>query len=88
MLIGIVGVGGLLMGGGLSFLSAQHGLAADSIQEYEIVFANGTIGTVNMKNNKDLMVAMRGGGNQFGIVTKFTLIAYPIGQVNTTLCLL
>jgi FAD/FMN-containing dehydrogenase len=81
--IGVVGVGGYLTGGGLSFLSAQYGMAADSIQEYEVVWANATIGTVNMKNNKELMVAMRGGGNQFGIVTKFTITAYPIGQVST-----
>ncbi|KAK7956316.1 uncharacterized protein PG986_005538, partial [Apiospora aurea] len=66
--LGIVGVGGFLLQGGLSFLSAQHGLAADSIVAWETVMANGTIVNITQETHPDLAVAMRGGGNQFGKV--------------------
>ena len=48
------------MQGGLSYLSAQYGMAGDSIVEYETVLANGTIAHINQQNNRDLVVAMRG----------------------------
>ncbi|KAK5993524.1 putative FAD-linked oxidoreductase [Cladobotryum mycophilum] len=79
--IGIVGVGGLLLQGGLSFLSAQYGLAADNIVGWETVTANGSIVNIDAAIDKELAVAMRGSGSQFGIVTKFTIRAYPIGKV-------
>lgn len=65
--VGLVGIGGYLTQGGLSFLSAQHGLAVDSIVELEAVLPNGTIATINAQNNPDLLVAMRGSGDQFGL---------------------
>lgn len=81
--LGLVGVGGYITGGGLSFLSAQVGLAADTVQDFEVVFANGTVGNVNAASNPNLFRAMKGSTNQFGIVTQFTMKAIPIGQVNT-----
>lgn len=80
--LGIVGVGGYITGGGLSFLSAQVGLAADTVQNFEVVFANGTIGDVNAKSDKNLFRAMKGSTNQFGIVTQFTMKPHTIGQVS------
>ncbi|KAL5113813.1 hypothetical protein ACEQ8H_008314 [Pleosporales sp. CAS-2024a] len=79
--LGIVGVGGLLLGGGLSFLSAQHGLAADNIIGWETIMANGSIVNVDSKAQPDLAKALRGSGSQFGIVTTFTVQAYPIGDI-------
>ncbi|OWP00880.1 hypothetical protein B2J93_2573 [Marssonina coronariae] len=79
--LGDVGVGGLLMGCGMSFLSAQHGLACDNIQSYEVVLSNGTIVNANTDSNPDLFWALKGGGNQFGIVTRFTVNTVSIGQV-------
>ncbi|TLS24718.1 hypothetical protein PpBr36_08166 [Pyricularia pennisetigena] len=79
--VGNVGVGGYLLGGGLGFLSAQYGWAANSIVEAEVVLANGTIVTASETANPQLLMALRGGGNNFGIVTKFVLRAYPIGRV-------
>lgn len=79
--LGLVGVGGLLLGGGLSFLSAQEGLAADNIVGWETVVANGSIVNVDAKAHPDLAQAMRGSGSQFGIVTKFTVNVHPIGDV-------
>lgn len=66
IVLGDVGVGGLLLGGGLSFLSAQYGFACDNVVNYEIVLANSTIVNANAENNTDLFWALKGGGNQFG----------------------
>ncbi|KAL1634104.1 hypothetical protein SLS58_010802 [Diplodia intermedia] len=76
-----VGVGGLAMGGGVSFLSARHGWALDNILEYEIVLPNTTIVTASEDSNPDLYFALRGGGNNFGIVTHFTLNTVRQGKI-------
>ena len=52
-------------------MSAQYGWAASQVQEYEIVFANGTVGHVRLDNQPDLFKAIRGGGNNFGVVTNY-----------------
>jgi FAD/FMN-containing dehydrogenase len=75
-ILGDVGVGGLLLGGGLSFLSAQHGLACDNVVNYEIVLANSTIVSANENSNTDIFWALKGGGNQFG-KSKTELSYYP-----------
>ncbi|TVY68869.1 putative FAD-linked oxidoreductase, partial [Lachnellula suecica] len=77
--LGDVGVGGLTLGGGLSFLSGQYGLVCDNVLNIEIVLANASIVNANASSNPDLFFALKGGGNQFGIVTSFTMKAYPIG---------
>ncbi|KAI1369390.1 hypothetical protein F5Y08DRAFT_334799 [Xylaria arbuscula] len=74
--IGNTGTGGLMLGGGLSYMSAQYGWAASSALEYEVVLANGTIVTASDTENADLARALRGGGNNFGIVTTYTLQTY------------
>ncbi|KAL9623511.1 MAG: hypothetical protein Q9160_002192 [Pyrenula sp. 1 TL-2023] len=70
---------GLLLGGGISFLSNQYGWACDNINSYEIVNATGDILTVDRATEPDLFWALRGGGNNFGIVTRFDLATYPQG---------
>lgn len=76
-----VGVGGLLLGGGLSYLSNKYGMAADNVLNYELVAASGNIMNANATHNKDLFWALKGGSTNFGIVTKYTLRAIPIGPV-------
>ncbi|KAE8379575.1 hypothetical protein BDV26DRAFT_291174 [Aspergillus bertholletiae] len=76
-----VGVGGSVLGGGFSFLSPQYGLACDNILDFEIVLPDGSITHANASSQQELYFALRGGGGQFGIVTKFTMKAYPLGQV-------
>jgi FAD/FMN-containing dehydrogenase len=61
--IGNTGTGGLILGGGLSYMSAQYGWAASSALEYEVVLGNGTIVTASDTQNADLARALRGGGN-------------------------
>ncbi|KAI9454043.1 FAD-binding domain-containing protein [Lactarius psammicola] len=75
-----VGVGGLILGGGYSFKSNEYGLAIDNVVAFELVLPNGTVTTVTAEDH-DLWFALRGGGNNFGIVTKFTVKSHPQGQV-------
>ncbi|KAJ8107360.1 hypothetical protein ONZ43_g6756 [Nemania bipapillata] len=79
--IGNVGVGGYLLGGGLSFMSTEYGWAANSILEYELVMANASVVRVTQSNYPDLFMALKGGGSNFGIVTSYLLQAYPQGDV-------
>ncbi|KAK7709103.1 hypothetical protein SLS57_008829 [Botryosphaeria dothidea] len=79
--IGNVGVGGYIVGGGLSFLSAEYGWAANNVVEFEVVLANGTIATASNSTNPDLFKALKAGGANFGVVTAYTLAAHEIGQV-------
>ncbi|KAF2211247.1 hypothetical protein CERZMDRAFT_43502 [Cercospora zeae-maydis SCOH1-5] len=79
--LGVVGVPGLTMGGGLSFLSTQYGMTADNVVEFEVVTAEGELTRANKDQNSDLFYAMKGGGGQFAIVTEFVMQTYPIGKV-------
>ncbi|KAH6612421.1 FAD binding domain protein [Boeremia exigua] len=75
-----VGVAGFTLGGGLSNFSPRYGLAMDNVFEYEMVLANSSIVTVSETENPDLYWALRGGGgNNFGIVTYFTVRAFEQG---------
>ncbi|KAI5120528.1 hypothetical protein M0805_004536 [Coniferiporia weirii] len=76
-----IGVAGFTLGGGYSWLTNQHGLALDTVKAYELVLPNGTITNVTSSSNPDLFFGLRGGFNNFGIVTKFTLQTFPQGQV-------
>ncbi|KAI0595463.1 FAD binding domain-containing protein [Biscogniauxia sp. FL1348] len=79
--IGNVGVGGYLLGGGLSFMSTEYGWAANSILEFTLVLANSSIITVSESSHPDIYMVLKGGGNNFGIVTSYLLQAYPQGNV-------
>ncbi|KAK7941415.1 FAD binding domain-containing protein [Apiospora aurea] len=74
--IGNVGVGGYLLGGGLSFMSTEYGWAANSVVAYELVLANATMITVTAESHPDIHKALQGSGNAFGIVTAYTLKVY------------
>jgi FAD/FMN-containing dehydrogenase len=88
--ISTTGVAGYTLGGGLGWLMAKHGLAADNLLSAEIVTANGEVLNVSEKSHPDLFWAIRGGGGNFGVVTSFEfrlhhqpfvvggLIAHPI----------
>jgi hypothetical protein len=79
--IGHTGVGGLLLSGGLSYLSAQRGWGASSILGFEVVLANGTIVRATRTENADLFKVLKGGGNNFGVVTEYVIQGYPQGDV-------
>ncbi|KAJ3780791.1 hypothetical protein GGU10DRAFT_278748 [Lentinula aff. detonsa] len=79
-----IGIGGYIVaGGGYSYKTNQHGLASDNVVAMEVVLPDGEIKTVvgSRLVDRDLFFALRGGGNNFGIVTKFTLKTYPQTEV-------
>ncbi|KAF7956497.1 hypothetical protein EAE96_003835 [Botrytis aclada] len=75
-----VGVGGLTLGGGISYFSGKYGWACDNILNYEVVLANGSIVNASPTSHPDLYQALRGGsGTNFGIVTRFDAFAFEQG---------
>ncbi|TEB19616.1 FAD-binding domain-containing protein [Coprinellus micaceus] len=76
-----VGVGGFTLGGGYAWRTNQYGLTIDTATAFELVKPNGDVLKVTEKLDPSLFFALRGGGNNFGVVTKITLRAYPQGQV-------
>ncbi|KAJ5224974.1 hypothetical protein N7468_006199 [Penicillium chermesinum] len=79
--LGGVGIGGYMLGGGMSFLSTQYGWAANNVVNYEVVLANGTIVNANAMENANLFASLKGSGNNLGIVTAYTMQTHPIGKV-------
>ena len=74
-----VGVAGLTLGGGLGYLARRFGWAVDNLLEVEIVTADGEIRTASRDENADLFWAIRGGGGNFGVVTRFTFRLHEVG---------
>ena len=74
-----VGVAGLTLGGGLGYLTRRFGWTVDNLEEVEIVTANGEIRVANRHENIALFWALRGGGGNFGVVTRFTFRLHEIG---------
>lgn len=66
-----VGIGGITLGGGVGYLTRKLGLTIDSLIAAEIVTATGSILRVDEANHADLFWAIRGGGGNFGVVTRF-----------------
>jgi len=76
-----VGVVGYTLGGGLSWLSRTHGVAANSVTAIEVVTADGELVRTDASNEPGLFWALRGGGGSFGIVTAIEFALYPQPQV-------
>lgn len=78
---GSVGLGGLTLGGGVGYLVRKHGLTIDNLLSAEVVTADGRILNVDEKNHPDLFWAMRGGGGNFGVATRFQFQLHPVESV-------
>lgn len=76
-----VGVGGLTTGGGISYFSPRFGWTCDNVTNFQVVLADGSIVNANEKENEDLLIALRGGVNNFGVVTRFDFAAFEQGQL-------
>src|SRR5262245_29050042 len=68
---GSVGIGGITLGGGAGFLVRKHGLTIDDLLAAELVTADGELVRADAETNPDLFWAIRGGGGNFGVATRF-----------------
>ncbi len=78
---GSVGVGGITLGGGIGYLVRKFGMTIDNLLAAEIATADGQLLTVDEQQHPDLFWAIRGGGGNFGVVTKFKFRVHPLAQV-------
>src|SRR5215218_2818250 len=78
---GSVGIGGITTGGGIGYLVRKHGLAIDNVLAADVVTADGELVRVDANTNRDLFWAIRGGGGNFGVVTRFQFRLADLPQV-------
>jgi len=76
-----VGLGGITLGGGIGHLSRLSGLTVDHVLAARIVTADGVVREIDQETEPDLFWAVRGGGGNFGVVTRFTYAVHPVGPL-------
>lgn len=76
-----VGIGGLTTGGGIGYLVRKYGLTIDNLLAAEIVTADGQIRHVDAETHSDLFWAIRGGGGNFGVVTRFKFRLHKVDTI-------
>jgi FAD/FMN-containing dehydrogenase len=74
------GVGGFTLGGGFGRLNRKYGLAVDNLLAADIVTADGQLRTISAEQEPDLFWAIRGGGGNFGVVTRFVYQLHPFDR--------
>jgi FAD/FMN-containing dehydrogenase len=78
---GSVGIGGITLGGGVGYLVRKHGLTIDDLLAAELVTADGRLLGVDVETHPDLFWAIRGGGGNFGVATRFKFRLHELDQI-------
>jgi FAD/FMN-containing dehydrogenase len=78
---GSVGIGGITLGGGVGFLARKHGLTIDSLLAADVVIADGQLLRVDAETHPDLFWAIRGGGGNFGVATRFQFRLHEVDTI-------
>ncbi|REE22408.1 FAD/FMN-containing dehydrogenase [Paraburkholderia sp. BL27I4N3] len=75
------GVAGLTLGGGFGWLSRRYGMTVDNLVSADVVTAEGELVHASADSHEDLFWAIRGGGGNFGVVTRFEFVLHPVGPL-------
>ncbi len=78
---GSVGIGGITLGGGVGYLVRKHGLTVDSLIAADVVTADGVLRRVDADTHPELFWAIRGGGGNFGVATRFQYRLHEVGTI-------
>lgn len=76
-----VGIGGITLGGGIGYLVRKYGLTIDDLLAVELVTADGNLVFADADQNPELFWAIRGGGGNFGVATRFKFRVHPVDQI-------